>query len=280
MLAFERDANVLLVGPTNAGKSTLLRQILAEAYFEPPVKHAFVLVPEETAKNWEGFETQRFPVSIVGGLSNVEGMLQRAAQVPEDSLIIFDDLMGLLDRTESRLAIEKWFSVTTHHRHLRTFFVTHDMFHKNMNTIRRNTQNFILFNIMGSDYRAAQDFTSRLLGSASGSALLSLLDYVTRQENGWLRFDQKIQRGAELKTVVSTGGVTINTAWIAARSFTLDGPLFLDAMANPLTTSPSSSAEYQLPDELVDRGERQHESPPTNEGTARSRPADGPSDLQ
>lgn len=248
MIGFENETNTLLAGPTSSGKTHLLLDILKTARFTRGTpKKKFVLVPAPTTA-WDGDD-----VELIVGRQALEAFLSHSSECPEHSVVIFDDYMSVLDNKEMRMAFEHWFTVATHHRHLWTFFVAHDMFYPSMRTLRRNTQNFILFDILTNDFRSAQDFITRLLGPGSGSSFLSLWKKaVEDKDKGWIRLDQKIQRGAPVKTVVSMGGVTYETAWIAARSSSLTDPLYIDAMSSP---DLSDNPKYQIPASLVRRSD-------------------------
>lgn len=267
LIGFERDSNTLLVGPTSSGKTTLLKRILDEGLFLGKRDRVFVLVPEETRDNWVSDK-----VEIISGLEAIDNFLANSSKVPENSVVIFDDLMQLFDQTSRRIAMEKWFSVTTHHRHLWTFFVTHDMFHKNMTAVRRNTQNFILFDLLQNDHRASLDFVNRLLGISAGTAFTQLWKFAVEDpEKGWIRLDQKISRGAPVKTIISAGGVTPQTAWLALRSSSKSGPFYLDAVSNPSLESTKS----EIPDKLISHG-----SYKVSQDTPGRLPAIGTSDVQ
>jgi len=281
LISFERDANVLLVGPTSSGKTTLLKEILDGALWgEHDPREVFVLVPEETRADWHSGDRK---ISVIAGRRGLEGFLAHRSQTPENSIVVFDDWMTALDDANTRREVEQFFFVTTHHRHLWTFFVTHDMFNINMKTIRRNAQCFILFNLFQSDARAAQDFISRTFGTQSGSALMALWkSAVGDTSKGWIRIDQRLRGQPGLPTVISAGGITRDTVWLAARSSTADGPLYLDAIAPPergesptLEVPRGSSTEE---DDYDDRdGEPTYLDP---EESAGGLPADGTSNLQ
>lgn len=292
LIGFERHANTMVVGPTSSGKTTLLKRIVSEGTFtggEPT--NLYIACPRETSDDWKNKqELGRFAekTHYIEGIPGLMNLFQHSDKVPENSIVIFDDFMTALEKTDLRRAMEKWFSVTTNHRKLWTFLVTHDMFYKSLTMLRRNTHNFILFNVLQSDYRSASDFCGRLLGQAAGSSFLALWqDAVSNKDKGWIRLDQKLQRGLAVKTVVSTSGVTLDTVWIAGRSATLDGPIYIDSMTDPSATD---NPQLQIPDSMV---VRQEEIPSGNGGSG-GRPvahtgalgaaggttSDGASDLQ
>jgi hypothetical protein len=249
---FECETNTLLVGPTSSGKTHLLKDIVRNGVFSPRrYTHVYVAVPEETADDWK----DEPDVTIFVGIDKLDAMLDRPSDTPEYSVVIFDDFMSALDDAQRRKKLEHWFYVTSHHRKLWTFFVLHDMFNKNMTTIRRNTQNFILFDILQRDYRSASEFMNRLLGSSGGSAFILAWSRITQLQHdkkSWIRLDQKIH--SPYKMVVSTRGVSASShGQLVLRSSSLGGPLFVDAMSNP---SLGDSLQGRVPDRLVSRTNR------------------------
>ena len=270
LVSFERDANTLLVGPTNSGKTTLLKEIINEGSFSGGTpERVYVVVPQETKDDWDS-EELKYEINLIVGMEEFESFLDHSDECPANSIVVFDDYMDALNTTKTRQGIEIWFSRVSHHRHLWTFFVTHDMFHKHLTTTRRNTQNFILFDVLQSDYRAAQEFAQRLLGTSSGSAFMSLWQAaVDDRTKGWIRLDQKIHRDATVKTVISMGGITPETVLFATRSDTLTSPMYLDSMAAP---NLPNSDRFEIPESLIRRdvGDSAKHS--------RSVPADGPAD--
>lgn len=245
---FEIESNTLVVGPTSSGKTTLLKHILEVGIFEEgPPKHIFIVVPEETESEWKDVKDAK----MIVGENKLEAFLKNAGQCPEKSVVIFDDFMLALDSPPLLKLLKKWFYAITHRRRLWTFFVTHDMFHSNLLTIRRNTQNFILFNVLQSDHRSATEFITRLLGTASGSAFMILWqEAIDDAEKGWIRLDQKIHR-EDLKTVISCKGVSkADGVLFAARSTSLEAPLMLDAVANPAV---ADNLQFEIPERDVIR---------------------------
>ncbi len=229
LISFERDANTLLIGPTSSGKTTLLKDILNNAIFYNDVSaitpsNIYVLLPPETKADWE--EINNTSVTIINGKQSIINFLEHAADIPNDSVVIFDDLMNLLDDRTTKKLIDTFFFVTTHHRHLWTFFVAHDLFHKNLSTIRRNTQNFLLFDLLSSDFRSAQEFCYRLLGLTGGSLFLEAWKYCAKESSkGWIRLDQKLHRDYPLKTVITTSGISFDSVEFLCKSQEINSPL-------------------------------------------------------
>ena len=276
LLSFQTDSNTLLVGPTSSGKTTLLRHILAHGLFDNIVENIYICVPDETADDWKKHANKK--IKLIVGDDAIVNFLRHSDECPEHSVVVFDDLMTLLDKTPTRLLVERWFFVVTHHRHLWTFFVTHDMFHKHMVTVRRNTQNFILFNAFQSDMRASNEFVQRLVGSVSPSFMSLWRNAV--DSGGWIRIDQKLGGDYPLKTVVSAKELSVQRgAVFGCRSDSVKSPLFLDVVSN--IHSPTSG-QFQIPENQVHRHHGALEAEPSGSpgnSPTRSLSANGTSDL-
>jgi len=168
-LTFARDSNCLLVGPPKSGKTHLLQHILQDAIFIPeqPQK-IYVLAPSESitasdgeTQAWNATDIRGIPVQHIDGLPAILNFLEQTNDIAENSVVIFDDLGDSLDVNKAfQHALTRFFSVVTHHRHLWTFFVGHDLFTPGMTGIRRKTQNYIMFDVM-NDMSAVNQFVNR-----------------------------------------------------------------------------------------------------------------------
>lgn len=291
-VAWERDANTLLVGPTSSGKTSVLKDILLHGSFIPTLpKHVYIVVPQSSATStWNAAATEqpvypqkttkpfieelkeRFPATLIIGSEKLDNFLAHGDETPESSIVIFDDYMNVLERAQQRRALTDWFYKITHHRHLWTFFVTHNMFTPGILPIRRNTQNFVLFDALRSDRTSAQQFVTRLLGSVPGGMFLQLWEYALSQsEKGWIRLDQRLRGDVDWRTIVSMLGITLETVWFGARSGA-DGLLHLDV------TSPASAPDN--PKTVAPTSTRDEDASTSGAPPATSVPTDGTTDLQ
>lgn len=211
-ITFERDANTIICGPTSSGKSTLMQRILLDGKFAPhPYQRVIICAPAETCKSWreilKDIEELRNKVTYVEGASKFVELID-SNFLPADSVLILDDYTQQADEKKFRSALERLFHVTTHHKHLWTFFLIHNLFTSGVVSARRNTQNFILFNTMG-DHAAAAAFASRLVNADKAQLFMDMWkDFTAGDKHGWMRFDQRL-RGS-MRGILSSGpGVTI-----------------------------------------------------------------------
>jgi hypothetical protein len=297
-VSWERDSNTMLVGPTSSGKSSLLKQVLLEGYFLPSQpQRIYILAPPSTVTStWTDKPNETDPnvkypliitdlkkkykqVEVLAGTDKLKNFLAHSHDTPESSVVIFDDYMDLLDHKDDNRAFTAWFYKITHARHLWTFFVTHNMFTPGILPMRSNTQNFLLFNALQSDRARATQFVQRLLGVVPGRMFLELWEWaLAHYEKGWIRLDQKLRGDPNWRTVVSTGGVTLETVWFGAKSGA-DGQLHVDV------TSPSSAPDN--PNTVVPTSDKttttttaEDDAGPSRTEPAGGVPADGPVDMQ
>lgn len=276
LVSFERDKNTIVCGPTASGKTSLLIEILAEGAFTPTTpEHVYIMSPQETRESWTpeivekittryGSENTHF----LFGPREIDSVLNHSDHVPENSIIVFDDFMGYLSNKEKKQKLDHWSYVVTHHRKLWTFFVTHNLFVSGILTIRRNTNNFILFNVIQNDLGAAASFIQRLVGVEFSEVCLSMLRYcVERNPHGWLRIDNRLQ-GRDLKgvTILSTTSPAPDRCEIFLKSTGQTAPTHLDVL-RPESLTPLPSLE-------VVGVIRQEDGNPTSRNAPADRPAD------
>jgi len=210
LLSFERDANTMIVGPTSSGKTTLLKQILSAGQWTGGVPERLVIVgPIESLKSW--IEPEWTKPSWAREVIRVEGepafasFLDQSDQIPENTVMVFDDVGGWLEQKDLRVKFEKLFRVVTHHRHCWTFLLLHELFSSGSVAMRRNAQNFILFDVL-QDQNATNAFLGRLIGQSRIPLFMAMFQDALQliPGHGWIRLD--LRRGAEYNRVVSTKG--------------------------------------------------------------------------
>ena len=277
LISFERDAATLVVGPPSSGKTTLLRKAIEHGeWSDGGPQRLFVIAPPVSAPSWKAWKSP-YPMTIKSSMDEVKIFLAHANEVPMSSIVIFDDYMALLNKEETRRPVEEWMYMTTHHRHLWTFFVAHNMFKDNMVTVRRNTHNFILFDTLSSDAAASKGFITKLFGAETAPLMMTLWEQAIRDSpNGFVRIDQKLRAAGPLRRVVSTGGVTLDDVWFATRSDDNGETQHLDAFITRTYVPDAASEQTTLvkPNHVVngpDRGQ--------DEATADGVSADGSGDV-
>jgi hypothetical protein len=206
VFGFEQDSNTIVCGPTSSGKTTLLLEIFTSGSYLPSddtqsktPSAVYILCPPETTSSYvdnEKTKDIKVPVNFVEGTEAAVSFLNNLSTNDITGVAIaIDDLGSQMQKREVREAIEKLFHVTTHHKHLWTFFVTHDLFGPGLVSCRRNTQNFILFNLL-NDKVAASTFISKLIGRDNLPVFLDIWKHcldVHPAGKGFIRLDQRLR---------------------------------------------------------------------------------------
>jgi hypothetical protein len=213
MLEFERDKNTIIAGPTASGKTHLLRQILLEGSFSHTPQSVLILSPDETS-SWTADEIHELEeryesVDTILGKEHIINFLDTAGEVPENAIVVFDDFMTYLNNKEILRKMEHFSFVITHHRHLWTFWVVHNVFVDGLITIRRNTEQYFLFDLLRGDTRSAERFLQTRFGPSVFAIVLAVWkNALKNSSHGWLRIDNKLHPPLAGTTVFSSGGIT------------------------------------------------------------------------
>jgi hypothetical protein len=213
LLEFERDKNTIVAGPTASGKTHLIRRILLEGSFSHTPEAILILSPDETS-SWTAEDVRelqdRFDsVETILGKEQINNFLDTAGEIPENAIVVFDDFMTYLTNKELLRKMEHFSFVITHHRHLWTFWVVHNIFVDGLITIRRNTEQYILFDLLRGDTRAAERFLQTRFGPSVHAIVLAVWrDALRNSSHGWLRIDNKLHPPLAGTTVFSSGDIT------------------------------------------------------------------------
>lgn len=231
LLGFERDANIIINGPTSSGKSTLLQTILREGIFvddahQVQPSRVYILAPQETLDlTWKDFNPG-YDVQTVSG-DDIIDFLQSGSFEP-NSVVVFDDLTSRTSDKKFRLALENMFHVTTHQKHLWTFYVTHNLFAEGLKSIRRNTQTFILFRL-NQDQDALRIYIHQLVGAKYSPTFHKIYEDAITSSYGWLRYDVRL-RGIQHN--ILSCGLNHSDGIIYCSSQTKDSPLFVGGVVD------------------------------------------------
>src|SRR5262249_890463 len=133
--------------------------------------------------------------------------LDQRDQIPENTVMIFDDIGGWLEQRELRTRFETMFRVVTHHQHCWSFILLHELFSPASVALTRNAQNFILFDVL-QDTNATASFLGRLIGQARIPLFMAMFKdaLALTPGHGWIRLD--LRRAGSFQRVVSTNGFT------------------------------------------------------------------------
>lgn len=217
LVTFERETNTIICGPTSSGKTELMFDILTDGIFDIDPVRVVMCAPSDTVEDWEKNARmpavkKRFPVTYVRDIGPIGDFLEQLTNVDmENNILILDDLSSHVNEPKFKKLLESVFYVRTHHKHMWTFLMTHNLFLPGVISLRRNTQNFMLFKTV-QDHEAVLTYLRKLVGPAYINIVLDAWEHATKQPHGWIRYD--LRQRAEEKRILSSGGVTVGKAHI------------------------------------------------------------------
>jgi len=132
LLSFKHPFTCIISGPTKAGKTTFVRQLIekAKSFIEPPPKHIWWFYAEE--QNF--YDDFKDSVIFMKGTPNM-AIVREYSKEPQ--LIIIDDLMY-----ESNNDI--LFTRGCHHWNISVINIVQNIFHKGLRTSRINAEYLVL----------------------------------------------------------------------------------------------------------------------------------------
>ena len=136
MIPFSHPCNIIVAGPTKAGKTCLVKGIVqhAAAMFEPPPKKIVWCYNE-----WQPLYNQLgVNVELVEGIPDFEQLRKTANNEPQ--LWIMDDLMQDVKQT----SLTRLFTRGTHHGNVSCIHIVQNVFYQGLRSSRINAQYIIL----------------------------------------------------------------------------------------------------------------------------------------
>lgn len=140
---FKSPSSILVVGPSNSGKTTFLSKLLLEnqdVFEVPPRKIVYCY------GSWQPlFERQDFKgIHFHEGVPTEDDLQRWFTKESKGSVLVMDDLMS--DGGDDKTVL-KIFTQHSHHMNLTTFYICQDLFPKGKyaKTISRNAQYIIVF---------------------------------------------------------------------------------------------------------------------------------------
>lgn len=111
------------------------------------LRNLYVLSPISTIYQWKEFEKIHSATLTIHYVSDENKIIELLTNglMELGSIVIVDDMTAKFENKKLNSAIIALFTELTHHRYLWTFLMTHDYFSGKSTTIRRNTQNTIIF---------------------------------------------------------------------------------------------------------------------------------------
>jgi hypothetical protein len=171
----------VISGPTGCGKTSLIERLIVNSTVyadNPPEKIVYCYGV------WQDGFSRLENVEFHEGLENVE---EKFPSDGKQRWLILDDLMNELNTIQSD--VEKLFTRLSHHRNISVFFLTQNLFHKNLRTITLNAHYIFLFK---NPRDASQiTFLGRQLFPSRPNFLVNAYEDATRRPHSFLLLDLK-----------------------------------------------------------------------------------------
>jgi len=169
----------VISGPTGSGKTSLVNHLIenSNVYASEPPREIFYCYGAWQA----GFERMK-------GVQFFEGAENLEEKLPADGKqrwLILDDLINELDSIRGE--IEKVFTRLSHHRNVSVFFLTQNLFHKNLRTITLNAHYLFIFKNPRDRLQVA--FLGRQLFPSNPNFLVKAYEDATKDPHSFILLD-------------------------------------------------------------------------------------------
>lgn len=171
MLKLRGGTSTLLVGPSRAGKTSLVRRIIAENMYDPPIRN--VIWSYKVFQPWF-VEEKNF--CFIRGLPD---------STQEGDLLVIDDCLYNLSQE-----IAEYFTVHSHHGNMNIILILQNLFPKSKfaRDISLNAQYIILFK-NPRDASQIQTFARQIFPRGNGKFLVDAYIKSTSKAYGYLIID-------------------------------------------------------------------------------------------
>ena len=188
---FKHPFNCMIAGPSQSGKSTLIKNIInnKDQYIYPSPKQIYYCY-----NTWSP-EFEKIQGTIfIQGISN---------DFEPNSIVILDDLMPIIEKNKKILDL---FTTKSHHSNLSIFFLTHNLFSngKNARTIALNCQYLIIMNNPRDKNQIY--YLSRQMYPNNPKFLVEAYEDATKSKYGYLFLDlsQSTQNEIRVQTNITS----------------------------------------------------------------------------
>lgn len=163
---FRHPTQIIVSGPTKAGKTTLVTQILAnrDAMFNPPLGEIYWFYSMEMSVQKP--QEQLPGVHFVQGEPSIEKLEAMDPSVPK--LIVLDDLMHMVETKLGFESLKKLFTAISHHCNMSVIFIVQDLYvSRNMCRLANQSENTIVMT-NGSACYQIKNLAQKLFGPGHG----------------------------------------------------------------------------------------------------------------
>lgn len=140
---FSHPTQIIISGPTKAGKTTLTTQILCnreKMFPEPGLREIYWFYTMESST--ERIRDQLLGVNFIQGHPTLHKLESMDASVPK--LVVLDDMQDMTDKKSTFEELKKLFTAVSHHCNMSVIFIVQDIYvNKNMTRLANQAENLL-----------------------------------------------------------------------------------------------------------------------------------------
>ena len=160
---FSHPTQIIISGPTKAGKTTLTTQILAHRdlmFANPPLQEIYWFYTMEPSISQP---RALLPgVNFIQGHPTMEKLESMDVSVPK--LVVLDDMMDMVDKKATFEDLKRLFTAVSHHNNMTVIFIVQDLYvHKNMTRLANQAENILAMCNGAAGYQVAK-LSNKLFG--------------------------------------------------------------------------------------------------------------------
>ena len=205
---FKHPSNILIVGPTGAGKTQFLSRCLQKDLFQPRPTRIIWVYGE-----WQEAYDEALGMSKIGILAPIEFMknvqnytdVYESLQWTERNLLILDDQMS---EAKGDSSVVNLFTKGSHHKSASVVFLMQNLFEKGgpVRTINLNSQYIVLFK-NPRDKRQISTLAQQM-DPSNVNFIQGAFEDATRSPHSYLLFDLRQETPEDLRVLTNVDSVS------------------------------------------------------------------------
>jgi hypothetical protein len=181
--AFQHPTTILIAGPTQAGKTEFVINLLKEqnTLFNPPPDKIFWAYGQKNDKQLKRIQSIDPNIDFIEGCPNLDDI-----DPDVNNLLILDDLMDEIGKNQN---CSNLFTRGSHHKNITVIAIIHNLFNqqKHSKTISLNTRYYILFKSPRDNQQTA--YFGRQIFPHAKNFIPCALALATKKDYGYLGID-------------------------------------------------------------------------------------------
>jgi hypothetical protein len=176
---FKHPCTCILAGPTQSGKTTLMKTILNNHHdlFYPTISQ-IIYCYSVWQDNFEILKIQNPSIVFHNGLIEIENIDSK-----QNNLLILDDLMNTCKNDDSILNL---FTMDSHHNNISVFLITQNLFSQGKYTRTMSLNSHYLIIMNNPRDKTQIDYIARQMYPGKSKFLIESYDEATKEKYGYL----------------------------------------------------------------------------------------------